>query len=74
MKKHLVMICGFHFPQSSATSACAERYVSLFKDEYDIDIISHTEDGKSYDLTDQSGYRFALKAFFPVRQRMLYTR
>ena len=57
MKKHLVMICGFHFPQSSATSACAERYVSLFKDEYDIDIISHTEDGKSYDLTDQSGYR-----------------
>lgn len=57
MKKHLVMICGFHFPQSSATASCAERYVSLFKNEYDIDIISHTEDGKSYDLIDLSGYR-----------------
>lgn len=57
MRKRLVMICGFHYPQPSATATCAEHYVSLFKDEYDIDIISHTEDGKSYDLTNQSGYR-----------------
>ena len=51
------MICGLHHPQPSATATCAERYVSLFKDEYDIDIISHTQDGKPNELTDDSGYR-----------------
>lgn len=56
MKKHLVMICGFYYPQPSATATCAERYLSLFRDEYDIDIISYTEDGNGYELIDASGY------------------
>ena len=53
--KHVVMICGLYYPQSSATALCAKRYISLFQDEYDIDVISCTEDGKEHTLVDNSG-------------------
>lgn len=56
MKKHLVLICGYHYPNPSSTAICAQRYVSLLDDEFDIDIISCTEDGNAYSLTSPEGY------------------
>lgn len=55
MKKHLVMICGAYFPHPSATASCAERYVSLFREEYEIDIIACSEDGRAYNFKDSYG-------------------
>jgi glycosyltransferase involved in cell wall biosynthesis len=37
--KHLVLICGVYYPAPSATGKCADQYVSLLQDEYDIDVI-----------------------------------
>lgn len=56
MKKHLVMICGFHYPYTSPTATCAERYISLFKNEYEIDIISCSENGEKYDFINEKGF------------------
>lgn len=54
-KKHLVVICGQHYPAPSPTATCAERYALLFKDEYDIDFISETENGDEEDVRLPSG-------------------
>lgn len=55
MKKHLVVICGQHYPVPSPTATCAERYALLFKDEFDIDFISETESGDEEDVALPSG-------------------
>ncbi len=39
MKKHLVMIVGCYFPAPSPTGKCAEAYVDLLKDQFDISVI-----------------------------------
>lgn len=54
-KKHLVVICGQHYPAPSPTATCAERYALLFKGEYDIDFISETENGDEEDVRLPSG-------------------
>ena len=50
--KHLVLIAGVYYPQPSPTGKCAGQYVSLLKDEYDIDIIYIQSNlGKTYGVT-----------------------
>ena len=39
MKKHLVMIVGLFYPQPSPTGKCAEAYIDLLKDQFDISVI-----------------------------------
>lgn len=39
MKKHLVMIVGKYFPDPSPTGKCAEAYIDLLKDQFDISVI-----------------------------------
>lgn len=38
-KKHLVMLVGGYYPNPSATGKCAEQYISLIQDEYEVDVI-----------------------------------
>lgn len=45
-KKHLVVICGQYYPNMSPTGRCAERYALLFANEYDIDVISESQNGQ----------------------------
>lgn len=54
-KKHLVVICGQHYPVPSPTATCAERYALLFKDEFVIDLISESENGDEEDVELSSG-------------------
>lgn len=54
-KKHLVVICGRYYPFPSPTALCAERYALLFKDEFDIDFISETENGDEENIRLSSG-------------------
>lgn len=56
-KKHLVVICGQHYPTPSPTALCAERYALLFKEEYDIDFISQTENGLGETVLLPSGIK-----------------
>ncbi len=46
MKKHLVIVCGILYPNPSPTGLCAARYASLLTDDYDIDFISLSANGK----------------------------
>lgn len=39
MKKHLVMIVGMFYPRPSPTGKCAEAYIDLLKDQFDISVI-----------------------------------
>lgn len=49
MKKHLAMIVGGYYPTPSPTGKCAEQYVSLIQDDYEIDVICIARsDDKSY--------------------------
>ena len=54
-KKHLVVICGQYYPTMSPTGRCAERYALLFRDEYDIDFISESQDGQEQRVTMPNG-------------------
>lgn len=49
MKPHLVIVCGILFPQPSPTGLCALRYASLLKEEYDVEFVALTSNGKSED-------------------------
>lgn len=46
MKKHLVIVCGILYPNPSPTGLCAARYASLLAEDYDIDYISLSADGR----------------------------
>lgn len=46
MKIHLVIVCGILYPNPSPTGLCAARYASLLTDDYDIDFISLSANGK----------------------------
>lgn len=46
MKKHLVIVCGILYPNPSPTGLCAARYASLLMDNYDIEYISLSANGK----------------------------
>ena len=39
MKKHLVLIVGMFYPNPSPTGKCAEAYVDLLRDQFDISVI-----------------------------------
>ena len=39
MKKHLVMIVGNYYPKPSPTGKCADAYVDLLKEQFDISVI-----------------------------------
>ena len=55
MKKHLVIICGVYYPNPSPTGLCAKRFAELMLDEYDIDLISLSENGQSETVKDDNG-------------------
>lgn len=59
MKKHMVLIVGLFYPQPSPTGKCAESYVDLLKDQYDISVICIAD-------TDRSPYVYNNKTVFPV--------
>lgn len=59
MNKHLVMIVGNFFPKPSPTGKCAEAYVDLLKDQYDISVICQAD-------TDQVPYIYNGKQVYPV--------
>lgn len=39
MKKHLALIVGSYYPNPSPTGKCADGYVELLRDEYDISVV-----------------------------------
>ncbi len=47
MKKHLVMIVGGYYPKPSPTGKCAEAYIDLLTDAYNISVICIAKDNKS---------------------------
>lgn len=49
MKKHLVIVCGILYPNPSPTGLCAARYASLLIEDYDIEFISLSANGKEED-------------------------
>lgn len=46
MKKHLVIVSGIVYPAPSPTGLCSLRYASLLKDEYDIEFVAMSSNGK----------------------------
>lgn len=56
-KKLLVMVCGRYYPVMSPTAMCAEKYASLFADEYDIEVISESQNGKDETIDSENGFR-----------------
>lgn len=46
MKKHLVVVCGILYPNPSPTGLCAARYASLLTDNYNIEFVSLSPNGK----------------------------
>ena len=59
MKKHLVMIVGGYYPNPSPTGKCAEAYVELLKDQFDISVICIAG-------TDRMQYAHAGKRVYPA--------
>lgn len=47
MKKHLAIVCGVYYPEPSPTGLCVKRFAKLLADEFDIEIICVSEDGKA---------------------------
>ena len=63
MKQHLVMIVGMFYPQPSPTGKCAEAYVDLLKDQYDIyNIDAASADDVIKDLLSDSDTTIELTA------------
>lgn len=57
MKKHLAMIVGGYYPTPSPTGKCAEQYVSLIQDDYEIDVVCIARsDDKSYVYNKKNVY------------------
>lgn len=57
MKKHLVMIVGNFYPKPSPTGKCAEAYVDLLKDQFDISVICLADtDRVQYDWNGKQVY------------------
>lgn len=59
MKKHLVMIVGVYYPKPSPTGKCAEAYVDLLKDDFDISVICLAD-------TDLARYEWSGKQVYPA--------
>lgn len=57
MKKHLSIICGVYYPEPSPTGLCAKHFAQLLLDDYDIDMICLSTNGKSEDVTTGDGVR-----------------
>lgn len=57
MKKHLAMIVGGYYPAPSPTGKCAEQYVSLIQEDYEIDVVCIARsDDKSYAYNKKNVY------------------
>ena len=57
MKKHLAMIVGGYYHTPSPTGKCAEQYVSLIQDDYEIDVVCIARsDDKSYVYNKKNVY------------------
>ena len=59
MKKHLIMIVGEYYPTPSATGRCAEDFIQLIQEQYDIDVICVSR-------ADNNEYGYKGKRVFPV--------
>ena len=59
MKKHLIMIVGEYYPTPSATGRCAEDFIQLIQEQYDIDVICVSR-------ADNNEYEYKGKRVFPV--------
>lgn len=64
MKKHLVLIVGAYYPIPSPTGKCAEAYIDLLKDQFDISVICIAD-------TDRVSYKHNGKTVYPAAS--LYT-
>lgn len=63
MRKNVVLLLGNYYPEPSPTAKCAENYISLFADEFDIDVISYAN-------TDRKMFMFAGKHIHPVAPKL----
>ena len=68
MKKHLALIVGLYYPNPSPTGKCADGYVELLRDEYDISVVclgaqreSFTYGGKQVYPTAGAYARFQMR-------------
>lgn len=59
MKKHLVLLVGKFYPNPSPTGKCAEAYVGLLKDQFDISVICIAD-------TDQMPYHHNHMLVYPA--------
>ena len=59
MKKHVVMIVGNFYPKPSPTGKCAEAYIDLLKEQFDISVICQAD-------TDRKPYSYNGKHIYPV--------
>lgn len=65
MKKHLAMIVGGYYPTPSPTGKCAEQYVSLIPDDYEIDVVCIAR-------SDDKSYVYNKKNVFPAGCSYVY--
>ena len=57
MKKHLVLVVGSFYPNPSPTGKCAEAYVDLLKDKFDITVVCLADmDRVPYEYKDKQVY------------------
>jgi len=59
MRKRLVMIVGNYYPNPSPTGKCAEAYVDLLRDQFDISVICIAD-------TEQTPYEHNSKKVYPA--------
>lgn len=62
MKKHLVMIVGNYYPKPSPTGKCADAYVDLLKEQFDISVVCLAD-------TDRVPYAHNGKQVYPAAGR-----
>lgn len=59
MKKHLVLLVGNFYPNPSPTGKCAEAYIDLLKDQFDVSVICLAD-------TDRESYKYNGKQVYPA--------
>ena len=66
MKKHMVMIVGGYFPYASPTGKCAEQYISLIQENYDVDVICIAR-------INEDKYLYNDKNIYPVGCKQIFS-
>ena len=54
-KKHLVIICGVYYPEPSPTGLCVKRFVELLNNDFDIDLLCISDNGKCEHIRTNDG-------------------